>query len=253
MTESRQQRSNLVIASTAALALMLVWPAWIAARNGLSGLYAQPAIDYLEARRFDAYTVSKEEWQAIENSVTQADRLMAGNPQYLETLGWLHQLKLSLFEDELSSEEADTHANAARDYFEKAVDSRPTWPYYWGNLALEHHRRGNYPSDEYNLALANASRFGPWKNDTQRLVIDLGSETWKFLSPLAKREFILSVERGLHRQPQNTVQIVRDNDAWPELCNANNALAGETLPHLQTLCAQEGFVESDDPFLSLTR
>ena len=62
---------------------------------------------------------------------------MPGNPQYLEALGWLHQLKLTLFADELSIEEMDAHANAARDYFYKAVESRPTWPYYWGNLSLE--------------------------------------------------------------------------------------------------------------------
>ncbi len=243
MPKTRRQRPPLVIAFAVALALLLVWPAWIAARNGLSDLYARPAIDYLEEKRFAAYTISEPEWQAIENNVTQADQLMPGNPQYLEALGSLHQLKLSLFADELGIEEMDAHANATKDYFEKAVESRPTWPYYWGNLALEHYRRGNYASDEYSRALANASRFGPWKNDTHRLVMDLGGETWEFLSPRAKREFILNVERGLHRQPEITVRIVRDYGAWPKLCEASSALPEITLPHLQTVCAQERFAE----------
>ena len=243
MPEARQQQPHLVIAFTVALALVLVWASWMAARNGLSDLYARPAIDYLEERRFDAYTVSAAEWQAIETSVAQANSMMPRNPQYLEALGWLHQLKLSVFADELSIEDMDTHANAARDFYRKAVESRPTWPYYWGNLALEDYRRGNYAADTYSLALANASRFGPWKNDTQRLVIDLGSETWEFLSPQAKREFILNVERGLHRQPQNTARIVRDYGAWPRICKASSTVSDVTLPHLQTLCAQEPFAE----------
>jgi hypothetical protein len=243
MPEATRQRSQLVIAFTVALALMLLWAVWIAAHNGLSDLYARPAIDYLEEKRFDAYTVSAAEWQAIEKSVAQAHTIMPRNPQYLEALGWLHQLKLTLFADELSIEEMDAHANAARDYFHKAVTSRPTWPYYWGNLALEDYRRGNYAADTYSLALANASRFGPWKNDTQRLVIDLGSETWEFLSPQAQREFVLNAERALHRQPENTVRIVRDNGAWPKICEASTRLRETALPHLQALCAQEPFTE----------
>jgi hypothetical protein len=148
-----------------------------------------------------------------------------------------------VFDDELGIEEMDAHANAAKYYFQKAVESLPTWPYYRGNLALEHYRRGNCAADEYSLALANASRFGPWKNDTQRLVIDLGSETWELLSPGAKREFILSVERGLQRQPQNAMRIVLGYDTWPELCEVSNTLLDIDLPRLQALCANEGLAE----------
>ena len=243
MRKPKKQLPPLVVALTVALAILLAWPAWTAMRNGLSGLYARPAIGYLEQKRFDANPLSEAEWQAIERSVTQATELMPGNPRYLEALGLLHQLKLSIFTDNLSIEEMDAHANAAKDYFFRAVQSRPTWPYYWGNLALEHYRRGNYATDEYSLALANAARFGPWKNDTQRLVMDLGSETWEFLSPRAKREFVLNVERGLQRQPQNTVGIVRGYRAWPNICEANNTLLDITQPRLQTLCTQERFAE----------
>jgi hypothetical protein len=232
------------MAVAASVALLLIWPTAVAVRNGLSDLYARPAIDYLEEKRFDAYALSAAEWHAIESSVVQAVDLMKGNPQYLEALGWLHQLKLSLFTDELSIEEMDAHADAARHYFQKAIESRPTWPYYWGNLALEQYRLGNYANDEYSLALGNASRFGPWKNDTQRLVMDLGGETYEFLSPAAKHEFILNVERALHRQPQNTVRILQDYGAWSGICEASTRIAGADLPHLRTLCADERFTRS---------
>ncbi|MFT6437520.1 MAG: hypothetical protein ACJAVI_005595 [Candidatus Azotimanducaceae bacterium] len=243
MDEALRPRSPLVITLCVVLALLLVWPIWIAAHNGLSGLYARPAVDYLEGKRFDAYTVSEAQWQALENNLVHADQLMPDNPQYLQALGLLQQLKLRMLDGELSVEAKDAHASAAKSYFQRAVESRPTWPYYWGNLALEHYRSGNYASDEYSQALANTARFGPWKNDTQRLVIDLGSETWKFLSPSARREFILSVERGLHRQPQNTVLMVGVDGAWPAFCEASRALPDVALPHLLKLCENERFAE----------
>ncbi|MFT6050898.1 MAG: hypothetical protein ACJAZ0_000189 [Halioglobus sp.] len=243
MDKALQHRSPLITAFCVALALVLVWPIWIAAHNGLSGLYARPAIDYLEGKRLDAYTVSEAQWQALENNLVQADQLMPGNPEYLQALGLLQQLKLDMHDDELSIEQKDAHASAAKDYFQKAVENRPTWPYYWGNLALEHYRSGSYATDEFSQALANAGRFGPWKNDTQRLVIDLGSETWEFLSPPARREFILSVERGLRRQPKNTALIIGGDGAWPAFCEASRALPDMALPHLLTLCENERFAE----------
>lgn len=243
MPPAREQRPPYLVVATVTLAIMLLWPAWLAARNGLSDLYARPAIDYLEQKRFGAYSVSEAEWLAIESSVMHANKLMPHNPRYLASLGWLHQLKLALFADELSVEEMDFHANAAAEYFQQSVENRPTWPYYWGNLAMEHYRLGRYDAAEYSLALANASRFGPWKNDTQRLVFDIGSETWEFLTPAAQHELILNVERGLHRQPHNTIRIVQSYGAWPTLCTTSTQQLDMTLHHLKALCAQKRFSE----------
>lgn len=237
-----------IAALAVALALLLIWPVSIAVRNGLSGIYARPAIDYLEEKRFATDSFSESQWRAIENSVTHAAALMPGNPQYLEALGRLHQIRLSVFSESMGIKDMDAHANAATAYFSMAIESRPTWPYYWGNLALEHYRRGNVASAVYGQAMANAARFGPWKNDTQRLIMDLGSETWPFLDADVQREFILNLERGLHRQPQNTVRIVRDNDAWVHVCAANDDLFDISLPHLATLCAHDQFVRKADQY-----
>ncbi|MFK8030327.1 MAG: hypothetical protein AB8G18_08800 [Gammaproteobacteria bacterium] len=243
MSKAKQHRPPLLIALALVLAALLAWAALTAARNGLSDFYARPAIDYLEQKRFDAYSVSDEEWRTIEQSILKAHQLMPHNPRYLASLGWLNQLKLASLADNLTAEEKDVHANAASYYFQQAVENRPTWSYYWGNLAIEQYRRGEYSSDEYSLALANASQFGPWKNDMQRLVLDFGGETWELLSPGAQREIILNVERGLLRQPQNTIMIVRAYGAWPKLCETGAKLLDITTPHFQTLCAQDGFTE----------
>lgn len=213
----------------------------------MSDLHARPAIDFLENLRLDAHSVNKEQWLAIEDRVAYADKLMPRNPQYLEALGWLSQLQLPLLVDGLSVDDRGSGATTSEDYFRRSVENRPTWPYYWGNLALEHHRRGDFAADEYSLALANTSRFGPWKNDAQELVMDLGGETWEFLSPDARHEYVLNVERGLHRQPQNTVRIVRNYSAWSTICAASTKLPDPEVPHLRTICAHDDMSSDSDP------
>lgn len=246
MLKDKQQRTPVVVAFTIALAAILVWPTWIASRNGLSDLHARPAIDYLENMQFDALSVNKEQWQAIEDRVAYADKLMPSNPQYLEALGRLSRLKLTFLADGSSFNDKGTGATTSEDYFRRSVENRPTWPYYWGNLALEHYRRGNVAADEYSLALANTSRFGPWKNDAQQVVMDLGGETWEFLSPDARHEYVLNVERGLHRQPQNTVRIVRNYSAWPKICRASANLPVVEVPHLRTICGYDDISQERD-------
>ncbi|MFK8015895.1 MAG: hypothetical protein AB8G17_10705 [Gammaproteobacteria bacterium] len=238
MAASHSFHSPVTRAWAAVLALLLLWPTWTAVSNGLSDVHARPAIDYLEEKRFDDYVISEDEWLAIEGRVLQAHVLMPSNPRYLGALGWLHQLRLTLFAEQMTAAQMDAHATAARDYYQQAAALRPTWSHYWGNLALEHHRSGNYASNPYSLALTNAADFGPWDNKTQRLVTDLGTESWDYLSPRAQAHVLTNVERALHRQPQNTVRTVRALDGWTKLCSAADTLLAQERPHLLALCVQ---------------
>jgi len=222
----------MVVTFAVSVMLFLSWQAWVAGRNGLSDVYARPAINYLEDKSAADFRISEAEWQAVYDSISRADELMPGSPRYLDSLGWLEQIKLTLLADALDIDQVDAHARAAEGYYRGAVAARPTWPYYWGSIALERYRRGNYDTDEYSVALANAARFGPWKNDNQRLVADLGSDTLEFLSPRARREFLLNLERGLIRQPDAMHKIVRN---WRELC-VEVAPVGLELPALTSYC-----------------
>ena len=226
------QRSPVIVTFAVSVMLLLSWQGWVAGRNGLSDVYARPAISYLEDKSAADFRISEAEWQAVHDSISRADELMPGNPRYLDSLGWLEQIKLVVLADTLDIDQVDAHARAAEDYFRGAVAARPTWPYYWGSLALEEYRRGNYDTNEYSVALANAARFGPWKDDTQRLVADLGSDTLEFLSPRAQREILLNLERGLSRQSEAMFTIVSD---WGYVCEAAN-VPDVSLPLLSSHC-----------------
>jgi hypothetical protein len=231
-----QNSSPLVVTLAVSAVLILVWQSWVAGRNGMSDVYARPAISYLEDKVAAEPSISEAEWHAVHESISRADELMPGNPRYLDSLGWLEQIKLGQLTDSLDIEQVDAHARAAENYYRGAIAARPTWPYYWGSLALEEYRRGNYDADEYSVALANAARFGPWKDDTQRLVADLGSDTLEFLSPRARREVLLNVERGLSRQPDAMLEIVYD---WELVCETAN-VPDVSLPLLSSRCEQIG-------------
>ncbi len=222
----------MVVTFAVSIMLFLSWQGLAAGRNGLSDIYARPAIKYLEGKRAANFRISEVEWQAVYDSVSRADELMPGNPRYLDNLGWLEQIKLGLRADALDIDQVDAHARAAENYYRGAVAARPTWPYYWGSLALEEYRRGNYDTDEYSVALANAARFGPWKNETQQLVADLGSDTLEFLSPHAQREFLLNLERGLSRQSDAMIAIVSD---WENVCETAS-VPDVSLPLLSSHC-----------------
>ena len=230
-------------AAAIAVIVLLIWPTWIAALNGLSDLYARPAIDYLEGKSLVDFDLSNVEWQAIEESVAQAHRMMPGNPEYLEALGLLRQLQPGLIDGESRPVNAGASAVDAKSYFLKALEHRPTWSYYWANIALEQYRHGRQADEDFSLALANTARFAPWQNDTQLLVIDLGSRSLPNLSPGAYHEFILSLERGLHGQPENAIKLVSNAGAWPAVCAARNAQAIPATPFIRAYCSQTAAIE----------
>jgi hypothetical protein len=222
----------MVVTFAVSVMVYLSWQAWAAGRNSLSDVFARPAINYLEAKAAADLRLSEDEWQAVHDSISRADALMPGNPAYLDRLGWLEQTKVSLLADALDIDQIDAHARAAEEYYRSATQARPTWPYYWGSIVLQMHRRGNYDKDEYSVALANAARFGPWQDDTQRLVADLGSDTQDFLSPRALRELLLNLERGLANQPNVIIEAVQN---WQEICK-EIAPVKQILPALTSYC-----------------
>lgn len=231
-------RTQRLRVTALALALLLAVPVWIAARSGLSGLYARPAIDYLQDKRAENYTLTNAQWQAVHHSIAQARQLMPDNPRYLSTMGALEQLRLSTLAGQPQLTPASASSATAIGYFRGAIEQRPTRAAYWGNLALEYRRSEQVDTPQYSTALINAARFGRWQNDIQRLVTDLGVEALATLTPDAREAVLQNVERGLHRQPPIILGMVGELGAWPALCRAHAEQTSQTRPHLAALCGQ---------------
>ena len=231
-----ENSSRVEVTFLVSVMLFLSWQGWVAGRNGLSDVYAAPAIHYLDGMGVAGLGLSDVEWQAVFENISRADELMPGNPSFLDRLGWLEETRLSRPVDVLDIDRVDEHARAAEDYYRSALAARPTWSDYWGSLARQMHRRGSYETDEYSVALANAARFGPWMDDTQQLVAELGRDTLQFLSASAQREFLLNLERGLSRQPDTMRSIIRD---WDIVCETA-IVSDDSLPKLSSYCQRDG-------------
>jgi hypothetical protein len=211
-------RAIVILTSLALIGAFLTYKLSLAIRFGLADLYAAPAIRYIERTQDRGTAFTAEEWQATQTNLRQALLLAPSNPVYLSNLGYLHQMKLDNEKDTLEIDELARHVELAYEFYESAASVRPTWSYDWGNLAVEKYRMVQYSSEAYSRALSQTARYGPWKDDAQLLVADLGTDTWEFLAPEARMAVLDSVDRALQRQPDEIVAIIDAYEAWEKIC-----------------------------------
>ena len=211
-------RASFVRVSVALLALTLVYALILAARNGLADVYAEPAKNFLQDKRDSGDTLTEAEWQVINANLQRALKLQPDNPVTLTELGRLHRIQLEV--DTLERAEIERHGALALDYYERAARLRPTWPWGWSSMALVRYELFEDSSDAYHQALIRAARFGPWEGSIQRLIVDLGLDTWEHLSPGARHTVLVTVDRALKRQPDGLNAIVDAKDSWQTLCGA---------------------------------
>ncbi len=79
-----------------------------------------------------------------------------------------------------------------------AIELRPRWPYSWANLVLMKAHLGEV-DDEYQFALEQAVRFGPWEQSVHLSLTHAAVLSWSLLSKEQKALYAGNVERGLVR------------------------------------------------------
>jgi hypothetical protein len=200
--------------------ILLVYQLTVVIRSGLADLYAAPAIVYLLDQQETEVELTPTEWQALEANLNRALALAPHTPRYLSNLGWLQQIRLTQEEDTLSEAERARLEFLAYDLYARAAALRPTWPYDWGDMAIEKYRQAEYASEAYHAALTRAARFGPWKDDEQLLIAELGTDTWSTLTPGARQAVLDTIDRALERQPDELIAIVDRHRAWGTVCEA---------------------------------
>jgi len=239
-------RAPIVRVSFALVALALVYALTVAARNGLADLYARPAKNFLQDTRDYGVTLTETEFQAVSSNLIESLEFAPNNPHTLTDLGRLHRIQLEA--DSLDPAEIERHGNLAIGYYEQAAMLRPAWPWGWSSMALVRYELNQDSGEAYHQTLIHATRFGPWEGQVQRLVVDLGLDTWASLSPGAKQAVLRTVDRALKRQPAGLFAIVDSEQAWQTLCRAamHDATARrdggkvDELARLRRYCAELG-------------
>ncbi|PIE25434.1 MAG: hypothetical protein CSA60_00570 [Neptuniibacter caesariensis] len=151
-----------------------------------------------------------EEWQEkkslpdlveVENALIDADHALAwegDNPQYHELKARVLYYKALL---QGLDAEAMEYVSQAKALHQKAIKLRPHWPYSWANLALMKSYLEEWDT-EYNTALMNAVKYGPWEQSVHLTIAHAGAMSWAKLTAEQKRVVAANVERGIARNFQ---------------------------------------------------
>lgn len=228
----------LRIAGLSLFGALLCYRLVMAVLTGLADLYAAPAMVYLLEMKDRELALAAEDWWAVESRLNRGLALAPDNPDYLSALGYLQQLGSRLEQDTFGSVEKEQLKTLAYHSYARAAAQRPTWPYDWGDMALEQYRQANFGGASYHRALVNAARFGPWKDDTQLLVAELSLDTWDDLNLAARQAMLMTIDRGLLRQPDKMVAIIEGHAAWVSVCaiGQTGGAALQPLPNLRAEC-----------------
>ena len=236
-------RPQFLRAFLALFILALVYALTLAVRDGLADVYSRPAKNFLQSKRDAGIELTQPEWQAIDATLREALRFKPDGPVLLTELGRLHRIQLE--KDTLDQTEIDLYGNLALDYYERAAFLRPTWPWGWSSMALVRYELYQDGHDAYHQTLINATHFGPWQESIQRLVSELGLDTWDSLSPGAQQATLGAVDRALERQPERIDAVVETEENWQTICRAAAATSsgseGGGLSRLLRQCTELGF------------
>jgi hypothetical protein len=130
--------------------------------------------------------------------LTNAQRLDPWDPDILNDLGRVHELRVS----EETAHEPDSIAslNYALDYYRSSLRKRPAWPYVWSNIIAAKFKLEQLDK-EFALAMERVAILAPWDWDVQLLIADGGLAYWDKLPANLQAIVTATIRRGLLTQP----------------------------------------------------
>ena len=138
---------------------------------------------------------SADEVSAVLSDVDSALGWESGNPEYLELKArvlYYRALITNMSDDGLAD------IAAAKALHLQAIQLRPRWPYSWANLVLMKSYLNEF-DEEYQEALSNAVRFGPWEQSVHLTLSHAAALSWASLTKEQKRVYAGNIERGIIR------------------------------------------------------
>ena len=146
----------------------------------------------------------------------EANRLDPGNPMYLEDLVRLRILHASR---PGSVESVRKHElRRLLPEIREAIRLRPVSPYTWTALLYVKSEVGER-DEEFSLALANATKLGPWEPEVQLVVADVGTANWKELNAMQRDIVRRDILRGMRRQSDKMIAIITARKCAKSVCN----------------------------------
>ena len=141
-----------------------------------------------------------------ESHINTALQRFPNNPDYLDFAGRL--MLLEARQTGVVGREHRLLLESAANNFRQAISVRPLWPYSWANLLAAKDNQGQVDL-EFNEAMKQSARLGPWEPRVQLQIIRSGLRHWGELGS-NKRELVeRKVLDALKIQPQKVFVTIK--------------------------------------------
>lgn len=171
----------------------------LAAQRGAADLMAFGARHAVDQVGFASAQASQHAHDRLELAIA----LDRENPTHYEYLARWHEMHAS-------------HRDALR-ALRRAASLRPAWPYVWADIARVKLRLGEIDA-EFNDAVENAARMGPWEREVQLGIAAVTMEAAERMSPQARRSALGLMGNALIRDERALVELALRRARLDVLC-----------------------------------
>lgn len=205
--------SGLVSVVACAAAGLFLILALTALRQGFADLqYVGADLDVGRWRESGAMP-SLEDWLKTRDQLAVANRYAGGSPTMEETLGVWHAQRLA------TGSGSQVFQDQALQHFKAALIARPTSAYTWANIVSSKYNLGQVDQEMF-LAMERAETLGKWEPWVQWVLVDVGLSIWDESPGSIRTVVTRTLERGMLRQKQEMVKLIRKRGRLSEACAA---------------------------------
>ena len=190
-------------------------------QEGLGYLYSQQTVVFLKFWHQEALS---EEWGGrvqpanYMNAVDGARRALVYSPDNPLFLGQLAKIyDRQAISDTLA-------AQNSLDVYRELIEIRPAWPYYRADFAVAKARAGEFDS-EFEQALVDAIRLGPWEKEVLEKVARLGWLYRTTVSSALQIEIDKNFARYVSAYPWDAIRWGQQKGHLQQLCLIFDELA----------------------------
>ena len=185
---------------------------------GLADVERQKARTFIEQWENDFESFREEDWNKVVSYAKAAVDKDPGNPDLLFLMGNVYEWNAFHPENQYKNNQ---QRKLALEYYRKAVELRPQWPYTWSGIALLKFRMNEF-DQEFYLALRNAMELGPWEPRVQSIIAEVGLNVWDKLKHTERLPIVENIRRGVVMQPQVMLDILNKYGQLRMVCHEKN-------------------------------
>ena len=207
---------------------VLLFLTYVAGSWGLADVYARPTINEIRSWQKGKKQLEEKDWARVQ---TELEKALALDPNNPDTNHFMAIALEGQYADlPPKTVDAEPARRAALDYYRKAVQLRPVWPYTWIDLALVKYRLGERDKEFYD-AWHRGVELGPFEPGVQQVAAGIGLHGWNSFTK-EDRTFTLDViKRGVRHANKGHAKTMLEQS--------------ETYGYLELIC----LIVEDDQFV----